>query len=480
MAEQKPKKFTWVLKKFSSLQDEKCYSRTFFAVNRNWRLLAYPKGHNNGGYLCVFVELSDPESLPLGWRIEAKFSLTLVNKAHGKSNIVMENQCCFDETHPGWGYHEFVSLTKLHAKDQGFLVNNKIIIVAELDFLPVVVKPEETVKVIVRVGREEETQADDASAGNESQGNSSSQVVKKTEDSASLDNLDDDGSSETGSDDDDDDDDTSYEGTSEESSWEEVDGYDDGDVSSHVSDDGGGDISLLNQSNTFQDASLAVGNNGAKNNSVADETEISNDDAPNKDVDDEASSLVSNESAGNRSSLDQVKSLEDATQTSVTETANNLLMEIQTVKETMEFNGFEVFSSQVESVRRIFEKHPDIAKEFRAKNQHLRNACMNFLLSLIDTLCQSLEELSNEDLVEADIALTYLKDAGFKVDWLEKKLDQLKENKEREQCGLVKLKEIEEHLLILKLKCSEMDDLVEKEKADLLLTRTALSFDDLV
>ncbi|CAA7060684.1 unnamed protein product [Microthlaspi erraticum] len=166
---------------------------------------------------------------------------------------------------------------------------------------------------------------------------------------------------------------------------------------------------------------------------------------------------------------------------SVTQTGNDVLKEeIQRLKETMNVNGFEVSSSQVESVRRIFERHPDIAVEFHAKNQQLRNTCMNFLLSLIQTLCQSLEELSNEDLVEADIALTYLKEAGFKVDWLEKKLDQMKDKKENEQSVLARLQEIEENLKELKQKCSDLDALAGEGKAELSATRTALSFDDLV
>ncbi|CAH8360763.1 unnamed protein product [Eruca vesicaria subsp. sativa] len=76
------------------------------------------------------------------------------------------------------------------------------------------------------------------------------------------------------------------------------------------------------------------------------------DDAPKEDVGDEASCLVSND---NGTSLDKVKFLEDASQTvensgrgfntvtSVNETA------IQPMKETG-YNGFDVFSSQVESV----------------------------------------------------------------------------------------------------------------------------------
>ncbi|XP_019099876.1 PREDICTED: MATH domain and coiled-coil domain-containing protein At3g58410-like isoform X2 [Camelina sativa] len=148
--------------------------------------------------------------------------------------------------------------------------------------------------------------------------------------------------------------------------------------------------------------------------------------------------------------------------------------------ESMKVNGFQVLPSQVESVRLIFERHPDIASEFRAKNQYLRKACMNFLLSIVETLCQPLQELSNEDLVEADIALTYLKDARFNVDWLEKKLDQVRDKKEKELTCLAKLQETGETLLILKQKCTDLDALMETEMAELSATRTPLSFDDVV
>ncbi|CAL9245920.1 unnamed protein product [Arabidopsis halleri] len=164
------------------------------------------------------------------------------------------------------------------------------------------------------------------------------------------------------------------------------------------------------------------------------------------------------------------------------EKSSDSLNQTKQVKESIDVNGFQVLPSQVENVRSIFERHPDIAVEFRAKNQHLRKACVNFLLSLIETMCQSLEleELSNEDLVEADIALTYVKDAGFKVDWLEKKLEEVKEKKEKEQSDMAQLQEMEDNLLKLKQNCSNLDALVEKKKDELSVTRSPLSFDDVV
>lgn len=156
------------------------------------------------------------------------------------------------------------------------------------------------------------------------------------------------------------------------------------------------------------------------------------------------------------------------------------LKETSTINESMDVNGFNVLPSQVESVRRLFERHPDIAVRFRAKNQLLRNSCMNSLLSLIETLCKPLEDLSNEDLIGAEIALTYVKDSGFSVDWLEKKLDQVKEMKEKEVSGLAILQVTEEKLLKLKQKCAELEALAEEQKAESSATITPLSFYDVV
>ncbi|KAJ4904929.1 hypothetical protein Rs2_18880 [Raphanus sativus] len=116
------------------------------------------------------------------------------------------------------------------------------------------------------------------------------------------------------------------------------------------------------------------------------------------------------------------------------------------------------------------------------KDQNLRNGCMSSLLALVATLCQSLQELSNKDLVEADIALKFVKEAGFKVDWLEKNLEQVKEKKKKELSGLAKLQQTEESLLKLKLKqkCAELEALAEEQKEELSATRTSLSFDDLI
>ncbi|RID54463.1 hypothetical protein BRARA_G01786 [Brassica rapa] len=130
-----------------------------------------------------------------------------------------------------------------------------------------------------------------------------------------------------------------------------------------------------------------------------------------------------------------------------------------------------------ESVSLIFERHPDIASKFRPKNQHLRTAYINVLLSLIKTLCQPTKELSKDDMNDAYASLAYLIDAGLNLDWLEEKLE---EKKEKQEAGEKRMKEIEEELKDLKKKFSNLEVELEKKKADAFVARAPLSFDDVV
>ncbi|KAJ4885040.1 hypothetical protein Rs2_35133 [Raphanus sativus] len=292
-----------------------------------------------------------------------------------------------------------------------------------------------------------------------------------------TDDLDDDGASSHVSNNGDD--------TSEEAS-EDGDASKDNLADNYDDDDDDDDDGPLSQSNALEDVSPLVGNHVVSCNGLAAETEVSNgENTPKEDVDDEATSLVSDDSARNGSSLHQVKSLKDASQTvenggggrglnnvvSVTETCNNVFKEIQPVKETKDVNGFQVFSSQVESVSYIFKRHPDITSDFRPKNQQIRRAYMNELLSLIEMLCQSPEKLSEDDLSNDDDTLADLIDVGFRLDWLKTKMNEVSEKKKKEQSSGTRLKTMEEELLKLKLMFLDLETQLQMEKAEALAAR---------
>ncbi|KAL9277764.1 putative MATH/TRAF domain-containing protein [Arabidopsis thaliana] len=263
-------KFTWVIKNFSSLQSEYIKSDIFVIGGCKWCLLAYPNGKQNASYLSLYLDGPTLKTLPCGCRRRIRFRLTVVNQLSENLSRRGEGKRWFDKKLPLCGYEEVLLLTKLNAKDGGFLVNNEVRIVAEVDVL---------------------------------------QVIGKVD--------------------------------------------------------------------------------------------------------------VSKE------------------------------------------------SQEAESVKRIFERHPYMALEFRAKNQQLRASCINVLLSLIKTLCQSLQDISIDDLGQTEQVLTFLQNSGFKVDWLERKLEEVKEKKIEEHIGKSRMQGLEEDLKVFKKKCSDIEALLEKEKEEL-------------
>ncbi|CAN7128660.1 unnamed protein product [Brassica rapa subsp. narinosa] len=492
MGEQVEKRFTWVLKNFSDLQDEPSYSRPFLFAGCNWHIIAYPKGYDKCRHLSLYLGIVNPESLPSGWRRELKFRLTLVNKVWSCDTKVLEGQRWFDASSSVWGFKEFMPLSTIRYRDNKFLVGDKIVIVAELHLFPLVV---ETVKIIQPLSCNEGSQV---AAGKSQNADASQEKVVDFDVSqdvdASKEGLDDDGASEENVDDDDDDG-PSQEGSDDDGASEEGSGDDD--ASSLVSEDGS------SEKGSLKDGALTVGNCGVKRNNVASETEVSNvdyDDAPIEDPgdddviendqgDDNASSLasgVSERDVGSLNKFDDASQREDDGDmkcnkvASVTEASNDLPEEVQPVEETKDVNGFQVLSSQVESVSHIFRRHPDIALGFRPKNQAIRKAYMNELLSLIEMMCQSPHKLSEDDLSNADDTLADLIDVGFKLDWLKIKLNEVSEKKKKEKGSDARLRTMEEQLLKLKLMFLDLETQLQKEKEEALAARAPFSFNDVV
>ncbi|CAL9216970.1 unnamed protein product [Arabidopsis halleri] len=263
MENQYEKKITWTIKNFSSLQSEKIYSDIFVVSDSKWRLLAYPKGNVDDTHFSLFLEVADSESLPYGWKRHTKCRLTVVNQISEKlSQQEVGLQSWFDQKSPNWGFPSMLPLTKLLDKNDGFLVNGEVKVVAEVGVLEVFGK-------------------------------------------------------------------------------------------------------------------------------------------------------------------------------------SDALEETLLVNKSVDVNGFQVLPSQVESVNNLFEKHPDIASNFHLENPHLRTTYLNSLLCLTEILSQSPEKISNVDLDNAHCTLSYVKKAGFKLDWLEEKLKEL---------GKTRVQQLEQNLKDLKEK----------------------------
>ncbi|KAG2319512.1 hypothetical protein Bca4012_054249 [Brassica carinata] len=149
MGNEDDKKFTWVIKNFSSFspyRSESVYSDIFVVGRCKWRLLAYPKGSNHrDDSLSLYLVVPNHESLPSGWRRHAKFSFTLVNQIPGEVSQQRESQYWFDQKNHIMGFDSMIRINR------EFLVNNELKIVAEVDVLEVVGNldlPLETTKIV--------------------------------------------------------------------------------------------------------------------------------------------------------------------------------------------------------------------------------------------------------------------------------------------------------------------------------------------
>ncbi|XP_010412835.1 PREDICTED: MATH domain and coiled-coil domain-containing protein At3g58270-like [Camelina sativa] len=313
MGNQVDRKFTWVIKNFSTLQSEKIYSDEFVISGCKWRLLAFPEGNNSPNNFSLYLIVADYESLPSECKRNVFFTFTLVNQLHERLSRVKVARNWLDQKAPDWGFTSMISLIELHAKDGGYLLNDELKIVIELYVLEVIGKldvPEE-----------------------------SKEATKPLK------------------------------------------------TMNHNDDD---------------------------------------EDIPGDLVD---------------------------------------------------VNGFQVLPSQVGFVRRIFGKHPDTAVECCTKNQDLRTSYINVLFTLIKMLYKRTQDQSTDDLSDAEAALAYMKSVGFKVNWLEKKLVEVKENKKR--CDQVT--ELEQQLQDLMNKYTSVGQQLEKERAEIKKAASPdISFNDVV
>ncbi|CAL9245859.1 unnamed protein product [Arabidopsis halleri] len=149
-------------------------------------------------------------------------------------------------------------------------------------------------------------------------------------------------------------------------------------------------------------------------------------------------------------------------------------------EETVEVNGFEVLVSQEKHVKEMFKKHPDLTSNLSYKNQQLKNAFMDVLLDLIETLCLSTTELSLEDLNKKEKTLFDLTRAGLEVGWLRQKWDVAYLKKEKQRVPGARIIELEEQVRKRKLTLSDLESDLKNEKAAALAGRSRSGFSDVV
>ncbi|KAK7306657.1 hypothetical protein VNO77_44609 [Canavalia gladiata] len=124
-------RFTWRIDNFSRLNTKKLYSEIFIVGGYKWRVLIFPKG-NNVDYLSMYLDVADSASLPYGWSRYAQFSLAVANQIHNKYSVRKDTQHQFNARESDWGFTSFMPLGELYDPSRGYLVNDTLIVEAEV------------------------------------------------------------------------------------------------------------------------------------------------------------------------------------------------------------------------------------------------------------------------------------------------------------------------------------------------------------
>lgn len=116
-------------------------------------------------------------------------------------------------------------------------------------------------------------------------------------------------------------------------------------------------------------------------------------------------------------------------------------------------------------MRQIFEEHPDIAVDFRSKNQVVKTEYMNVLLRVIETMSKPPQSISDTELSNAHSELKELTEVGFKVEWLKTKLEEVSVEWKKANADGCRIQQLEEHVKNLELTVSILKAELDKEKA---------------
>jgi len=124
-------RFTWSIENFSRLNVKKHYSEIFTVGGYKWRVLIFPKG-NNVDHLSMYLDVADSATLPYGWSRYAQFSLAVVNQISPKYSIRKDTQHQFNTRESDWGFTSFMPLGDVYDHSKGYLVNDTLIIEADV------------------------------------------------------------------------------------------------------------------------------------------------------------------------------------------------------------------------------------------------------------------------------------------------------------------------------------------------------------
>ncbi|XVF22810.1 hypothetical protein REPUB_Repub12eG0203000 [Reevesia pubescens] len=125
--------FTWKLEKFSSLDETTYFSKPFTVGGRKWKIKVYPKGEGKakGDWFSVYFVLSDSDTLPPKGKVYAEYKLRILDQRRDQ-HVEKSAKHWFIASSSSWGFQNMLRLGDLHEKSRGFVMNDTLIIEAQI------------------------------------------------------------------------------------------------------------------------------------------------------------------------------------------------------------------------------------------------------------------------------------------------------------------------------------------------------------
>ncbi|XP_059444229.1 uncharacterized protein LOC132176118 [Corylus avellana] len=131
---------TWTYSKFSTINNE--YLTLEFIIGaRKWELKLYPRAVSNQDgkvYFRLFLSLGDWEVAPPKGKLYAKYTLRVKDQRSQGKHAELTDYNWFSNSVRGYDYPKFLLQSELKDTSRGFLLNDNLIVEAEIEIISTV------------------------------------------------------------------------------------------------------------------------------------------------------------------------------------------------------------------------------------------------------------------------------------------------------------------------------------------------------
>ncbi|XP_022770064.1 uncharacterized protein LOC111313664 [Durio zibethinus] len=124
---------TLKLEKFSTIDETAHFSKAFTVGGRKWKIKVYPKGFGKekGDWFSVYLVLSDSDALPPKGKVYAEYKLRVLDQRRDQ-HVEKSVKHWYTALEISRGYHNMIRLGDLHEKSKGFVMNDTLIVEAQI------------------------------------------------------------------------------------------------------------------------------------------------------------------------------------------------------------------------------------------------------------------------------------------------------------------------------------------------------------